>query len=434
MTDLADLLSDLIRIDTTNPPGHTEAAVSVVQRLLDENGIASTRYSRDEARPNLVARLQGDGQAPPLLLQAHLDVVPVTDQQWDRDPLGGHIVDDFVWGRGALDMKGPAVMMIDAFIRAHSPDRVPAGDIILCLVSDEEAGGEMGAGYLVKSHPELFTGVRHAVGEFGGFPFLIDDTRFYPIQVSERRGLRVEIAFQGPPGHGSMPVRGGSMAKLGRALTLLDRKHLPVHLTPATRLMLEAMSGHTTGTTKLALTRLLDERTAGATLALLRSKLGVLEPMLRNTVSPTIVAGGDKINVSPARTTLSLDGRLLPGRSPESMRDELVGLLGEDCEISIDPEPSGIPEQPDMTLFDTLASTLRKMDPDGVPIPYLTPAVTDARWFSQLGIQSYGFTPMTLPDGFAFQTTVHGENERIPVDGLKAGADAMTRLLASYGR
>lgn len=432
MIDLPRLLSDLIRIDTTNPPGHVDAAMAFVEGILEDNDIESTRLASDAAKPNLVARLPGRGEAPPLLLQAHLDVVPVTDQKWDRDPFGGDIADGFVWGRGALDMKGPMVMMLDAFIRAHSWAAPPAGDVILCLVSDEEAGGDSGAGFLVREHPEEFTHVRYAIGEFGGFPFVIDGVRFYPIQVSERRGVQFKVEFEGTPGHGAMPVHGGSMAKLGKALTRLDQRRLPVHLAPAARLMLEAMIPHTTGFTRQALTRLLDERTAGGVLRILRSQLGILEPMLRNTVSPTVVSGSDKINVTPAKTTLLLDGRLLPGQTPDSMRAEVAALLGDDCEISLQAEPSGIPEHPDMGLFDTLADALREMDREGIPIPYLSPAVTDARWFSQLGIQSFGFTPMTLPSDFAFQSTVHGENERIPVDGLRAGAEAMTRLLASY--
>lgn len=434
MIDMPKLLIGLIQADTINPPGHTVAAVEIVEAVFDTYGISTQRYFSDPMKPALVVRIPGAGTASPLLIHGHLDVVPVRDQTWLRDPLGGEVVDGDIWGRGALDMKGPIVMMIEALLRVHATEAPPAGDILLCIVPDEEVGGTAGARFLVEQHPELFDGIQYAIGEFGGFPFVLDGTRFYPIQISERRGVEFDITFVGTPGHGSMPVRRQSMAKLGSALTRLDRGRLPVHLTPPARLMIGAFVEHSSGSTRIALRGLLDERTAGPVLRMLGSQLGVLEPMLRNTVSPTVVSGGDKVNVIPAETRLRLDGRLLPGLTPESMRDELVDLLGPDAEIGFEAERSGIPAVPDMGLFDTMADAIRVMDPEGVPIPYMTPAVTDARWFSQLGIHCYGFTPMTLPDEFAFQTTVHGENERIPISGLEAGADALTVFLSRYGR
>jgi acetylornithine deacetylase/succinyl-diaminopimelate desuccinylase-like protein len=431
--DAATLLSELIRIDTTNPPGRERDAVELIASVLADEGIDHQTYARDPERPSLVARVPGDGTAPPLLVQGHLDVVGVTDQRWDRDPFSGEIVDGWVWGRGALDMKGPIVMMLDALVRAKH-GHPPAGDIILCLVPDEEDGGGFGAGFLVTEHPELFDGVEYALGEFGGFPFVFDGVRFSPIQISERVGVDFRITFRGEPGHASMPQPGGAMAKLGRALVNLDRKHLPVHLTPPTRLMLEAMAPHVSPPTRLAIRGLLDDRTAPATVAALRSRLGRMENLFRNTTTPTIVRGGDKINVIPAEVTLTLDGRMLPGLDPVTMRDELAEAIGVECDISFSTESSGIPAEPNMGLFDLLASAVRRMDPGLIPIPYMTPAITDARWFSKLGITCYGFTPMLLPVDFAFEATVHGANERIPVSALGPGSDAYLDVFQRHGR
>ncbi len=433
MIDAATLLSDLIRIDTTNPPGREREAVELVGSTLADNDIAFGTYAKDPGRPSLVARVAGEGTAPPLLVQGHLDVVGVTGQRWDRDPFSGEIVDGWVWGRGALDMKGPIVMMLDALVRARQ-GHPPAGDIILCLVPDEESGGSLGAGFLVSEHPELFEGVAYALGEFGGFPFVFDDVRFSPIQISERVGVEFHVTFRGDPGHASMPQPGGAMAKLGRALVNLDRKHLPVHLTAPTRLMLEAMSPHVSPPTRFALRGLLDDRTAPATVAALRSRLGRMENLFRNTATPTIVRGGDKVNVIPAEVMLTLDGRMLPGMDPLTMRDELADLLDVECDISFSTERSGIPAEPDMGLFDLLASAVLRMDPGLVPIPYMIPAITDARWFSKLGIRCYGFTPMPLPADFAFEATVHGANERIPVSALRPGSDAYLDVFQRYGR
>ncbi len=224
------------------------------------------------------------------------------------------------------------------------------------------------------------------------------------------------------------------MGKLGKALSNLDTKHLPVHLTPPTRMMLEAMAPHVSPPTRLAIRGMLDPRTAGATVTALRSRLGRMENLFRNTATPTIVDGGHKINVIPAEVTLALDGRMLPGLSPVSFRDELEALLGVECDITFRTERSGIPAEPDMGLFDLLASAVRTMDTGVIPIPYMTPAITDARWFSKLGITCYGFTPMRLPADFAFEATIHGANERIPVAALGPGANAYLDVFQRYGR
>ena len=433
MIDVAELLRDLIRIDTTNPPGNERAAVEYVASVLTEHGIDSQIHAQDPDRPSLVARVRGEDEAAPLLLQGHLDVVGVTGQQWERNPFSGEIVDGWVWGRGALDMKGPIAMMIDALVRL-TQGHPPAGDIIMCLVSDEEDGGADGAGYLVTEHPDLFDGVEYALGEFGGFPFVFDNVRFSPIQIAERIGIDFHVGFRGEPGHASMPVPGGAMAKLGEALVNLDTKHLPVHLTPPTQLMLEAMAPHVSPATRLAIRGMLDERTAGATVTALRSRLGRMENLFRNTATPTIVTGGAKLNVIPAEVTLTLDGRMLPGLSPVSFRDELAALLGVECSITFSTERSGRVPEPDMGLFDLLASAVQTMDPSAIPIPYMSPAITDARWFSKLGITCYGFTPMRLPADFAFEATVHGANERIPVSALRPGANAYLDVFQRYGR
>lgn len=431
MFDPLELAARLIRIDTTNPPGNEAAAIEVIRETVESAGVHTTLLARDPSRPNLVARIPGTGVAPGILMQGHVDVVPVTGQRWSRDPFSGEVVDGYLWGRGAIDMKGGVAMMTNAFCRLASGP-APPGDVVLCVVSDEEAGGVDGARFLVEEHAELFAGIGYSIGEFGGFPLQMAGRRFYPIQIAERIGVRFELTFRGPGGHGSLPAPGGPMARLGRVLTRLDRRRLPVHVVPATRMMLQAMIDHTDGATSRILRTLLDPRSAGAALKLAGSKLGVLEPVLRNTVSPTIVSGGDKYNVIPSEITLTLDGRMLPGLEPEQMAAELADLVGEKCEISFETE--GIPGggEPDLGLFPLLADLLTEMDPEAVPIPFLLPAVTDGRWFSQLGIQHYGFLPMRLADDFVFQDTVHGADERIPVDALRQGADAIHGFLKRY--
>jgi len=432
MFDPVAVLQDLIRLDTTNPPGNEAAAVRLVQDVIEAAGIETTILSKDPDRPNLIARIEGKDDYHPFLMQGHVDVVTTADQVWEHDPFAAEIIDGFLWGRGTLDMKGAVVMMLHAFVRLAESGSRPAGDVILAVLSDEENSGHYGAKFLVDEHPELFEGVKHCIGEFGGFPFPLGGTRFYPIQVAERLSIRYELTISAEGGHGSMPRRGAAMAKIGKLLTALDRKRMPVHISAATRLMVEGMVEHTSGAIQRVLRMLLNERTADAALRLLPGQLGVLEPVFRNTVSPTIVRGGDKHNVIPAEIKVTLDGRMVPGSSPEEMTDELRRLIGPNIEIdyAVDGKPGRA--EPDLELFPLLADVVRRRDPDAVPVPFMMPAVTDGRWFAELGIQPYGFTPLLLPDGFEFQKLTHAANERIPVAAVEAGAEMVFDLLNRY--
>ena len=291
MFDPIAVLQELIRIDTTNPPGNESAAIAVIDRLLQEQGIATNILAKDPARPNLIARVEGTGDAPPFLMQGHVDVVPTADQTWQRDPFGAEVIDGYLWGRGTLDMKGAVVMMLHAFVRLATSARRPAGDIILAIVSDEEDSGTYGARFLVEEYPQLFDGVEYCIGEFGGFTFSMGGTRFSPIQVAERLSIRYELTITADGGHGSMPRRGAAMARLGKLLTALDHKRMPIHVVPATRMMVEGMVENTTGVTQRVLQMLLNERSAAAAFRLMPGQLGVMEPLFRNTVSPTIVRG-----------------------------------------------------------------------------------------------------------------------------------------------
>ena len=167
------LLQDLIRFDTTNPPGNEKHCLAYIQGLLSESGCESLLLGRSPNRPNLIVRLDGRGQAPPLLLHGHVDVVPAQEQLWQHPPFDAEIAGGYLWGRGALDMKGGVAMMLTAFLRLKAEGIAPPGDVILALVSDEEAGGEFGTKYLVENHRDLFKDIRYAIGEFGGFTFPI---------------------------------------------------------------------------------------------------------------------------------------------------------------------------------------------------------------------------------------------------------------------
>jgi acetylornithine deacetylase/succinyl-diaminopimelate desuccinylase-like protein len=424
----AELLQQLICFNTTNPPGNEAECIAYLNHLLTGAGIQTIILARDVARPNLVARLTGQGNAPPLLLQGHVDVVTTEKQVWQHPPFEGSIRDGYVWGRGALDMKGGVAMMVAAFLRAHVEHLPLPGDVILALLSDEENCGAYGARFLVEHHAELFEGVRYALGEFGGFTMHIAGRRFYPIQVMEKKTCGLKAMIHGPGGHGALPMRGGAAAKLGQFLQQLDQHRLPVHVTSVPRQMIETLADALSSTVGPFLLHLLDPVQTDAVLDALKSQGEAFDPMLHNTVNVTIVHGGEKNNVIPSEIVVTMDGRLLPGYGPDDMLAELRSLIGEDATFEVTGYDPG-PAEPDMGFFDTLAAILREADSEGTPLPMLMPAVTDGRFFSRLGIQTYGFLPMLLSEDFNFTQTIHAADERIPVEAVDFGTKAIYEAL-----
>jgi acetylornithine deacetylase/succinyl-diaminopimelate desuccinylase-like protein len=426
-----ELLQNLIRFDTTNPPGNEAACIAYVNELLIEAGFETTILACDQARPNLITRLPGRGDVPPLLMYGHVDVVTTEGQTWTYPPFEGKVAGGYVWGRGALDMKGGVTMMLAALMRAKAEGLTPPGDVVLALVSDEEARGDCGAKYLVE-HRELFAGIRYAIGEFGGFTFYVGGRRVYPIQVAEKQICWMQATLRGTGGHGAMPVRRGAMAKLAQVLRRLDEHRLPVHVTPVARSMIGGIAAMLPFPQNLVLRQLLNPALTNRGLDLLGPIGGTLDPLLHNTVSPTVIHASDKINVIPEQVTVELDGRLLPGCTPDDLTAELHQLLGDGVELGVVKYEPGPPEL-DMGLFDTLAGILREADPQGTPVPLLLAAVTDASQFARLGIQTYGFTPMIMPPDFDFWRVAHGADERIPVEALGFGVEAIYKLLQRFG-
>ncbi len=429
--DPIQILQTLVRFDTTNPPGNEYLAINWARETLAQAGIESTILAKDPKRPNLIARIKGRGESPPLLLQGHVDVVTTRGQQWDHPPFDGDISDGFVWGRGTLDMKGAVAMMMSAFLQAHQSKAAIPGDVILCLLADEEAGGDVGAKFLVDEHPEQFEGVEFALGEAGGFSLGIAGKVFYPIMVAEKQMCWMKITLHGPGGHGSMIHRGGTMAQLAKLLTTLEKNTLPIHITPPVREMFNGIVSALSFPARAIMRTLLNPTINPVTIRLLGSSGRLFEPLFHNTVNATIVRGGDKVNVIPSEITLELDGRLLPGFTPDLMQSEITALLGSGFDLEILRYEPG-PVEANMRNFQTLVEIMKEADPNGFPIPFVMIGVTDARHFSRLGIQTYGFTPMKLPASFNFASLAHGANERIPVDALAFGTRAIYQAMERF--
>lgn len=433
-----ELLRSLVRFDTTNPPGNERACIGYLRDLLVAAGFEAVLVGKDPQRPNLVSRLEGQGKAPGLLLYGHVDVVTTEGQKWTYPPFAAEVAEGFVWGRGTLDMKGAVAMMVAAFLRAKAEGLKPAGDVVFAAVVDEENMGVYGAKYLVEEQARLFAGVRYALGELGGFPVYLEGKRFYVIQVAEKQTCRMKVTICGPGGHASQPVRGGAMAKLARILQRLDTHRLPVHITPVARQFVETVVETLPSPANALYQKLLDPTMTDKALDEIGPEGRIIDAMLHNTVSPTIVRGGHKVNVIPTEIVLDLDGRVLPGYNEKDMLRELGEIIGDDADTEYPTEVELLrftpgPSEPDMGLYDLLAQIVREFDSTGTPVPFLLPATTDARFFSRLGIQTYGFTPMSLPETINVLSSAHAADECIPVETVDSGAEAIFQVLQRFG-
>ncbi|HUD37176.1 MAG TPA: M20/M25/M40 family metallo-hydrolase [Streptosporangiaceae bacterium] len=437
-TDLAQaadpvpLLQRLIRFRSVNPPGDEGPCIGYLADLLGRAGLDVKLVHLDPERPNLIARLPGRQAAPALLLHAHADVVPVAGQEWTVPPFDGLLADGHVWGRGAIDMKGQLAMMISAILTLRTAGQAPAGDVILAISPDEEAGSAVGARYLTEQHPELFTGIKDAIGEDGGAVISCTGQRVHPIVVAEKRACWLRITLRGPAGHASRQGRTGTaMAKLADLLGRLQSARLPAHLTPATDLMLSGLADLAAEPLASRLQALRDDALAPVPYDLLPEADAVyIDSVLRNTVNATIVRTSDKINILPALITIDLDGRILPGAwTADDYIGELREVIGAEPEIELLLEGEPMPAFAPGPFYDALACVLTEADPGGVPLPMVTPASTDARLFAGLGIACYGWMPMLTPPGSRYQDAMHAGDERIPVDALRFGAECMRRVL-----
>ena len=252
--------------------------------------------------------------------------------------------------------------------------------------------------------------------------------------IAEKQPFRVEVTLHGPSGHPTVAFHGGAMAKLGQILHKLEHKHMPVHITTATRQMIQTMSKALPFPSNMVLRQLLNPKMSDIVLRLLGKQVEQFEPLLHNTVNATAIIGADNYHRIPDRISLQLVCTALPGFTPNDVISELRSFAGEDAELEVVDttfyEP--VSAEPDMGLFDTLAGILLEAEPDGIPVPLLLPSPTDGRFFSRLGIQTYGFLPMNLPPDFSFWLMTHGADERVPVKALTFGTDAIYKVMERF--
>lgn len=428
---VVEIARQLIRFDTTNPPGNERACIEYIAELLHGAGLEPQIVAKDPQRPNLVVRLEGQRPEVGLLMHGHVDVVPTTGQPWDVAPFEARIIDNALWGRGALDMKGGLAMMLEALLRLRDNDIRPVHDIVFAAFADQEEGSEFGATHVLENRPDLFDGVRYAIGEMGGFSTTVSGRRFYPIAVCEKQWCTLTVTVHGTPGHGSVPVLGGAMPKLANVLSRLAAQRLPVHVTPTARDMVNGIADQLPLPQRTALRAVLRPILTDHLLGLGGRELAAFDAMLHNTVNPTRIHASTRIDAVPAAITVDLDGRVLPGRTATELVEEVRHVCGTDATVELNEVYETAGPANDYGIYDYLANAITAIDPDAHPVPFILPGCTDARFLARLGIQGYGYLPMKLPYGFNPGELIHAPNERIPLPALQFGADVIEHLLCA---
>jgi acetylornithine deacetylase/succinyl-diaminopimelate desuccinylase-like protein len=420
----------LLRFDTTNPPGNEREACEFLGAILRKERIGTEILQSAPGRANLVCRLPGDGSRPPLLLNAHLDVVPAERPHWTHDPFGGVLDRGFVWGRGALDMKHMAAMSLMTVLLLRRHRVALKRDLIFAAVADEETGGRYGSQWLVERHPEKVR-AEYVLGEIGGFNRIVAGTHFYPVQIAEKGICWLRLRAKGEPGHGSLPNWDGAVARIGRAAHLLGSTRLPFHRTPQAAVFVETMAQHQPFPRGFVLRQVLNRRLSDRVLDRVLPDRGLarlLYATLHNTANPTILQAGEKVNVLPSEATLEIDGRVLPGQSREEFLRELTDVIGDGYEIDVFEFMPAVSVPPDDPILKSMNEVLRRRDPLAVVVPNMVPGFTDAKHYSRLGNRCFGFAPVQLPEGFDFIGLMHGHDERIPVEGFFFGVRVLSEL------
>ena len=419
--EVTGYLQELIRLDTTNPPGNETLAARYLASVLRREGFDPEVTESQRGRGNVTARLAGGGE--PLVLLGHTDVVAAEPDRWRHPPFGGQVHDGYVWGRGALDMKNmvAAELMVFLLLKRRRIDLTR--DVIFAATADEEAGkGDHGVGWLLDNHPEQVD-APFVLTEGGGAEFRVGDARFYTCQTGQKGICRFRMIARGQPGHGSRPHTQNAVVRLSEAVASLGRAELPMHPSRTVRAFLDSIAATQDSLIADRLRCVLEpERSEAAleSLPLAPEIVANLRASLRNTASVTMLDAGQKINVIPTEASAWVDGRLAPGQTDDSFFEEIRPLVGDDVRFEVDQYSPPLEAGVDSPLYRTIVDVMADHDPGARVVPSQSTGGTDAKHICprKPATQVYGFMPYRGAPGEEEWQLIHGHNERTSVENL----------------
>jgi len=425
--EAVQLLSQYLKIDTTNPPGNELEGTTFFAEIFKKEGIGYTLYESDKGRASISARISGNGNEEPLILLNHIDVVPAEKDKWHFDPFGGDVRDGFVHGRGALDMKGQGIMELLAFLSIKRNRKVPNRDLIFLAVADEENGGAYGVDFLLKNHSGDFSA--GLVLNEGGFCVnnLLPDRPLFLISAAEKATNWIKVSAQGPPGHGSVPQENNALERLIRALNRLQQMDNPIIINEVTAEYFKRLADawdflkpyQADGKAETLIKCLIE---SGLT------EVPQISATLRNTISANVISAGSSVNVIPSYAEAKLDVRLLPGQEPDEFMARVEKQLGDDDLVATFINKGYALVSPVFTPeFEVIEAVFHRRFPEAIIAPSVLFATSDSRFFRKKGITSYGVFPVLV--SMEDVQMVHGIDEKISEDNLILGTDIYTEIV-----
>ena len=420
-------LREYLRIDTVNPPGNEIEGARFFKKIFDSESIPCQLFEPSPGRGNLLATLKGSGKKRPILLLNHMDVVPVEKERWEVDPFAGIIKDGYLYGRGTLDNKSMGIveMMVLLILKR---EKIPLErDILFLGNADEEMGGKWGVQWAIENVPSLRES-EYAFNE-GGYIILneagIADR--YEISNGQKIILQLQLKVEGTSGHASMPHHDNPNVKLVKALDALIKWETPYNILPMVKEYFLKMAPKQAPDER----RFFEDIEKGLndlSFSVWFTSNPIYNAMIRDTISLTILKGGNKSNVIPSESTATLDCRLIPGSSKEDFLRKIKARLGDEIEVEVRTESQSLPPSPlDTDFFRTIQKYIAENDPNCPVVPLLLPGATDSRFLREKGITTYDFCPFRLTEKEMLR--IHGNNERIALENLRFGMRIMVDIL-----
>jgi acetylornithine deacetylase/succinyl-diaminopimelate desuccinylase-like protein len=423
--EATELLQELIRLDTVNPPGNETRAAELLREYLGDHGVASELYAKVPDRANLVARIQGQGDGPRLVLLSHTDTVLADPAEWTTGPWSGELRDGQVWGRGALDMKGQVVASAVTIASLKREGFEPRGDLIFAACADEEVGAGFGLQWLCEAHPEAVR-AEYCVNEGGGDRLLLGGRVFYACSTAEKMSAPYRITVRGRSGHASRPgIADNALVKAAPLVELLGRFEDTPEIGPEVAAFLQAVCGEVPP----------PERAVDAARAVHLLAGDLVEPLLGTTMAPTMIRASQKRNVIPARCDVTVDCRILPERTQDEVEAQVRQLLdGVDFEFEWVEAQGGTRSPIETPLWDVIEAFVAEEEPEAQVIPLLLSGFTDSHWLREaFGTVAYGFFPMRAMDAEVAARLIHSADERIEVEDLELGVRFLRHAAVEVG-
>jgi acetylornithine deacetylase/succinyl-diaminopimelate desuccinylase-like protein len=423
--EATELLQELIRVETVNPPGNETRAAEILRQYLGDNGVESELYAKVPERANLVARIPGNGTGPRLVLLSHTDTVLANPAEWELDPWSGELREGQIWGRGALDMKGQVAASAVTIASLAREGFEPGGDLIFAACADEEVGTGFGLQWLCEEHPEAVRS-EYCVNEGAGDRLVLGGRVFYVCSTAEKMSSPFRIRVHGRSGHASRPgIADNALVKAAPLIELLGRFQDTPVLGPEVEAFLRAVTGAVPAPDRAV--------EAAREVHLLAGDL--VEPLLGTTVAPTQIVASQGRNVIPALCELIVDCRILPERTQAEVEAQLRELLGEsDLDFEWLEGHGGTRSPIDTPLWDAVEAFIADTEPGAQVVPLLLSGFTDSHWLRQaFGTVAYGFFPMRTMEPEVAARLIHSADERIEVEDLELGVRFLRHAAVEVG-